>query len=63
MSGPQAGVKPFDAVAITSFKCYSGIRKKLWDGALGSLSYFVGSCGGAPVEIVRKYIDQQKTPR
>ncbi|WP_143329519.1 transposase [Burkholderia sp. AU33647] len=63
MSGPQERVKPFDVVAITSFKCYSSIRKRLWGGAQGSPSYFVGSCGEAHVEIVRKYIDQQKTPR
>ncbi|WP_459570519.1 hypothetical protein [Cupriavidus sp. 8B] len=25
-------------------------------------SYFAGSCGGAPIEIVRQYIEQQKTP-
>ncbi|WP_412525966.1 transposase [Burkholderia lata] len=62
MSGPQERVKPFDVVAITYFKCYSSIRKKVWGGALRSLSYFAGSGGGAPVEIVRKYIDQQKTP-
>ncbi|MFJ1259349.1 IS200/IS605 family transposase, partial [Cupriavidus sp. CuC1] len=24
--------------------------------------YFAGSCGGAPIEIVRQYIEQQKTP-
>jgi putative transposase len=30
--------------------------------ALWSPSYFVASCGGAPLEIVRQYIEQQKTP-
>ncbi|MGT0251508.1 IS200/IS605 family transposase [Burkholderia pyrrocinia] len=43
-------------------KNYPGIRKKLWGGALWSPSYFAGSCGGAPIEIVRQYIEQQKTP-
>ncbi|WP_368041219.1 transposase [Burkholderia lata] len=62
MSGPQERVKPFDVVAITSFKCYSSIRKKSWGDAPWSLPYFAGSCSGAPVEIARKYIDQQKTP-
>ncbi|WP_041681751.1 MULTISPECIES: IS200/IS605 family transposase [Cupriavidus] len=43
-------------------KRYPSIRKKLWGGALWSPSYFAGSCGGAPIEIVRQYIEQQKTP-
>lgn len=41
---------------------YSRIRKKLWGGALWSPSYFAGSCGGAPIEIIRQYIEQQRTP-
>ena len=43
-------------------KNYPNIRKKLWDGALWSPSYFAGSCGGAPISIIRQYIEQQKTP-
>jgi len=42
-------------------KGYTSIRKKLWGGAHWSPSYFAGSCGGAPIEIVRQYIEQQKT--
>ena len=38
------------------------IREKLWGGALWSPSYFAGSCGGAPIELVRQYIEQQQTP-
>jgi putative transposase len=38
---------------------YPSIRKKLWGGALWSPSYFAGSCGGAPIEIIRQYIEQQ----
>jgi REP-associated tyrosine transposase len=30
--------------------------------ALWSPSYFAASCGGAPIAIVRQYIEQQKTP-
>ena len=41
---------------------YPSIRKKLWGGALWSLSYFAGSCGGAPIAIIRQYIEQQQTP-
>ena len=41
---------------------YQSIRKKLWGNALWSPSYFAGSCGGAPIEIIRQYIEQQQTP-
>ena len=44
-------------------KNYPSIRKKLWGGALWSPSYFAGSCGGAPIAVVRQYIEQQQTPR
>jgi putative transposase len=38
------------------------LNKRYYKGALWSPSYFAGSCGGAPIEIVRQYIEQQKTP-
>jgi putative transposase len=44
-------------------KNYPTIRKALWGGSLWSPSYFAGTCGGAPIEIVRKYIEGQKSPR
>ena len=44
-------------------KNYPSIRKKLWGGALWSPSYFAGSCGGAPIAVIRQYIEQQQTPR
>ena len=43
-------------------KNYPSIREKLWGGALWSPSYFAGSCGGAPISIIRQYIEQQNTP-
>ena len=43
-------------------KNYPSIKQKLLGGALWSPSYFAGSCGGAPIEIIRQYIEQQKTP-
>lgn len=43
-------------------KNYPNIRKKLWGGALWSPSYFAGSCGGAPIAVIRQYIEQQRTP-
>ena len=41
---------------------YPSIQDKLWGGALWSPSYFAGSCGGAPISIIRQYIEQQQTP-
>jgi len=43
-------------------KNYPTIRRKLWDGALCSPSYFAGSCGGSPIAIIRQHIEQQQTP-
>lgn len=43
-------------------KEYPSIKKKLWGGALWSPSYFAASCGGAPIAIIRQYIEQQQTP-
>ena len=43
-------------------KNYPSIREKLWGGALWSPSYFASSCGGAPISIIRHYIEQQNTP-
>ena len=41
---------------------YPSVHKRLWGGALWSPSYFAGSCGGAPISIIRQYIEQQQTP-
>ena len=38
------------------------IQQRYWKGVLWSPSYFAASCGGAPISIVRQYIEQQKTP-
>ena len=43
-------------------QCRPDIRKRYRRGVLWSASYFVASCGGAPIAIVRQYIDQQKSP-
>ena len=43
-------------------KNYPSISKKLWGDALWSPSYFADSCGGAPIAVIRQYIEQQKTP-
>ncbi len=39
------------------------IKEKYWGKAgLWSKSYFAGSVGGAPLEIVKQYIQNQATP-
>jgi putative transposase len=38
------------------------IRKYLWGGHFWSPSYFAASCGGAPLAVVKEYIEQQKHP-
>jgi putative transposase len=37
-------------------------RRRYWKGVLCSPSYFAASCGGAPINILNEYIQQQKTP-
>jgi putative transposase len=38
------------------------LKKYYWKNALWSPSYFAGSCGGAPLEIIKEYIRSQETP-
>lgn len=38
-------------------KRYACIQDKLWAGALWSPSYFAASCGGAPISIIKQYIE------
>ena len=38
------------------------ILKYYWKGVLWSPSYFSASCGGAPISIIKQYIEQQKVP-
>lgn len=41
---------------------WSEIKDKLWGRHFWSPSYCVVSCGGAPLEIVRQYIEDQRRP-
>ena len=43
-------------------KQHPDLHKYYWKGVLWSPSYFAGSCGDAPVSILRQYIKQQQTP-
>ena len=38
------------------------LAARYWKGALWSPSYFAASCGGARINILKDYIQQQKTP-
>lgn len=39
---------------------FDKLRNKLWGKQLWSPSYFAASCGGAPIAIIRKYIEDQR---
>ena len=43
-------------------KDFPDLRKRYWKGALWSPSYFAASCGGAPLSIIKRYIENQRTP-
>lgn len=38
------------------------LAKRYWSGGLWSASYFAASCGGAPIDVLRQYIEQQRAP-
>ena len=40
-------------------KQFPRIREKLWRGAFWSQSYCLLTCGGAPIEVIRAYIEGQ----
>lgn len=39
------------------------LADRFWKGVLWSPSYFAASCGGAPISVIRQYIEQQRTPQ
>ena len=38
------------------------IARHYWKDQLWSPSYFAASCGGAPLEIIKQYVEQQNRP-
>lgn len=38
------------------------IQRHYFKNVLWSPSYFAASCGGAPISVIKQYIEQQKTP-
>ncbi|MCA1795855.1 MAG: IS200/IS605 family transposase [Desulfobacteraceae bacterium] len=41
---------------------YPDVAKRYYKNVLWSPSYFAASCGGAPISIIRQYVEQQQTP-
>ena len=41
-------------------KKHPELEKKYWKSKLWSPSYFAGSCGGAPISVIRQYVEQQR---
>ena len=41
---------------------YPEIAERYYQKVLWSPSYFAASCGGAPLSIIRQYVEQQQTP-
>ena len=43
-------------------KTEPSVKRHFWKGVLWSPSYFAASCGGAPLDLIRQYIEDQKRP-
>ena len=43
-------------------KGFPSVKKALWGKNFWSPSYFASSCGGGSISVVRKYIENQKSP-
>lgn len=43
-------------------KNFDFLHQYYWKGVLWSPSYFAGSCGGAPISIIKQYIQNQEKP-
>jgi putative transposase len=43
-------------------RCFPEVRQRLWANAFWSPSYFAVTCGGAPLDVIRRYIENQKSP-
>jgi putative transposase len=42
------------------FQEFSWLKNRLWKGHLWSPSYFVVTVGGAPLEVIKKYVETQR---
>ena len=41
---------------------FPDLVRRYWRGVLWSRSYFAGLCGGAPLDVLKQYIENQRTP-
>lgn len=46
----------------SNVKFKKDLKKKLWGNSLWTPSYFASSCGGAPLDIIKQYIEGQRRP-
>jgi putative transposase len=53
------GVLRQELAAPSSQARFPELEKYYWKGGLWSLSYFIASSGGAPLDIVKRYIGNQ----
>jgi putative transposase len=51
------------ASSRVSHRMHPDLQQRYWNGVLRSPCYFAGSCGWAPLDIIRAYIEQQQTPK
>lgn len=42
------------------FQEFPEIKTRLWNGHLWSPSYFLVTCGGAPLEVIKRYVETQR---
>jgi putative transposase len=38
------------------------VTQRLWSDSFWSPSYFAVTCGGAPLDVIKRYIENQNTP-
>jgi putative transposase len=48
------------ATAYRLFREFPKLRNRLWKGHLWSPSYFVVTVGGAPLEVIKRYVESQR---
>lgn len=45
------------------FQEFPQIKTRLWNGNLWSPSYFLVTVGGAPLEVIKRYVEEQQTSK
>jgi putative transposase len=52
----------FRTIYMSTKEFWNQIKEKLWENISGPPSYWVVSCGGTPLKIVKQYIEDQRRP-